>query len=117
MCRHSRRGNRPPRPQAAYMAPMRYEIRSRRGPPPPSPARRLLLSPVPQRKRALDKIKAAHVARRSPSAKVRIIGRPIGKTSFLCVFVEMQLDVKTLQSPPNRSFLLLNLAKPRQARP
>ncbi|KAI0328482.1 ribonuclease III [Cubamyces sp. BRFM 1775] len=43
----------------------------------PAPSKeRLLLSPVQQRKRALQKIQAAHAARHSPSRKISIIGTP-----------------------------------------
>ncbi|KAI0651961.1 ribonuclease III domain-containing protein [Trametes meyenii] len=42
----------------------------------PAPARKAVaLTPVQQRKRALEKIKAAHAARRSPSAKASVLGR------------------------------------------
>ncbi|KAH9898291.1 ribonuclease III domain-containing protein [Cubamyces lactineus] len=43
----------------------------------PAPSKeRLLLSPVQQRKHALQKIQAAHAARHSPSRKISIIGSP-----------------------------------------
>lgn len=63
------------------------------------------MTPVPQRKRALEKIKAAHVARHSPSAKLSITGYHSRKFFLFRVSSNMQLDVNASQSPlhPNSS--------------
>ncbi|KAJ8495633.1 hypothetical protein ONZ51_g1583 [Trametes cubensis] len=53
---------------------------------------RLLLTPVQQRKRALQKIQAAHAARHSPSPKISIIGSPNSTFSLAIVGLKVAYE-------------------------
>ncbi|OSD03177.1 ribonuclease III [Trametes coccinea BRFM310] len=77
---HQARSRPPPRRQ--YQDPRTFSMdwRSEAKTLAPAPSKsKLLLSPVQRRKRAIQKIKAAHAARpsrRSPSLKIRVMGSP-----------------------------------------